>query len=229
MCETARAGSPFGRPLTLVSGRQGAGPFDAGIDSSGALTIGWEGPYDGATSGMPYRAVNVTTVNASGTTAAATQELGAQLGGQLGDDGPRLVIDSRGDAIAVWDIYPSPTGGGERIVVARRSAGAPFAPARTLGPTDIAGGFDAAIAPTGAGVVTWQSNYRIKAALARGPAEPLQAPRTISAIGQASAAPTAAITPNGDARVLWQGLGRNRPRRGQPDTSPLLLAGSNRP
>lgn len=229
MCETASTGSGFGPALTLVSAQQGAGPFDAEIDSSGALTIAWEGPYDGATSGMPYQAVNVTTLNASGTAIAATQQLGDQLGGQLGDDGIRLVVNGRGDAIAVWDVYPSRTGAGERLVVSRRSGGAPFAPARELGPTDIAGGFDAAIAPTGAGVVTWQSNYRIKAALTRGPTEPLQKPSTISAIGQASAAPTAAITPNGKARVLWQGLGPDQPRHGQPNSSPLLLAASSRP
>jgi hypothetical protein len=221
---TAPPGGGFSRPVTLVDDRQGAGPFDAGIDAGGRVTVAWEGPYDGAGAGMPYAAVNVTGVEPGTRTAGPSQRLQDPVGGQLGYTGVRVVVDRHGDAAAVWDAFAPGTSIGPRVVVARRVGPAPFGPGRVIGTGDVAGGFDAAIAPTGPLAVAWESNYRIKASLAEGPKATLRRARTVSPPHQGAAAPSIAIAARGQARILWQSLGPDQPRPGGSDKSPLLLS-----
>ncbi len=220
LCSTALPGSGFGPPVTLVDSHQGAGPFDAGIDAAGRVTVAWEGPYDGASTGTPYAAVNVTTVDRAGTAAGPTERLQDPGGDQLGDTGVRLVVDRHGDAAAVWDTQAP------RIVVARRSGQGPFEAPQVLGTGDVGGGFDVAIGPTGALAVAWESHYRIKTSLAPGPTESLQRPTTVSPPGQGAAEPAVAVLANGQSRIAWQSLGPDQPQPGGSSKDPLLLSTS---
>lgn len=226
LCAAAPSGGGFGRPVTLVDSRQGAGSFDTGVDAGGRVTVAWEGPYDGAGTGIPYAGVNVTTVWPTATIAGRTQRLQNPVGGRLGYMGVRVVVDRRGDAAAVWDAYAPGTSIDPRIVVARRSGQGTFSSARVVGTGDVGGGFDAAIGPTGSLAVAWESNYRIKASLAAGPTASLPRAHIVSPPHQGAAAPSVAISAHGQARILWQSLGPDHPQPSGSDEFPLLLSTS---
>jgi hypothetical protein len=224
LCATRRRGREFGRAVDLVGAGQGAGPFDVGIDSAGRATVAWEGPYDGAGAGSPFRSVNTVTVDVGAQRPGSVQRLRSPGGGQLGDGGVRVVVDPRGDATAVWDTAARGARTGPGIVVARRRPGHRFAAGRKVGTGDTGGGFDAAIASTGALLVAWQSNYEIRATFANGPRDPLGQPSQVSPPQNAAADPTVALNSHGQSLVLWQDLGPNAPGSSTSNNTPLLLA-----
>ena len=224
-CVTHRPGRDFGRSLTLVSTREGVGAFDTGIDASGRVTVVWEGPYDGALYGEPYTAVHATTVDVGTATVGPRQLLYDPGRGQLGETGVRVAVNDRGDAAALWAVYPPGDTASTRVMVARRQSQHSFTSAQTVGTGDVASGMDAAISPNGALVVAWESSFRIVASLATSSTTPLKPAMTVSPAHQAAAAPTAAITPGGKGLVVWQSLGPDTPTRG-PTRDPLLLASS---
>ncbi len=222
LCATQRPGMRFGHAFSLVSARQGAGPFDVGMNSAGQATVAWEGPFAGPSAGTPYRGVETSTVDVGAHRPGRIQRLRSRGGGQLGDDGVEVAVSPRHGAAVLWDtVGPA---GNSRIEVARRRAGRRFAAARQVGTGDIGGGFDAAIGPTGALAVAWERNYEIKAALAPGPQQPLGRPTTISPLQDGAAEPTVAVSSRGQGLALWQDLGPNHPRTGASYNSPLLLA-----
>jgi hypothetical protein len=220
---TREQGGTFKPAVDLVSARQGASDLDVGIDAHGHSLVTWEGPYDGAPAGNPYRRVNVSSVDIDAARPGRPERLRTPGHGQLGDLGPEVVVDPRGDAAVIWDT-DFQRKSGPRIEVARRRAGHAFAATKQIGTGDIGGGLSAAIGPSGALLVAWEHNFVIKASLATSAQAPLGKPVSLSSSQRGAAEPAVAIDRRGRGLALWQDLGPSQPAGRGSTASPLLFA-----
>lgn len=204
---TRPAGGSFGSPVELVTEQQGAYAPEDGIDDRGSAWIAWEGPFDGASAGLPFAHVEVTSVGVGATVPGPVEVLRTPGLGQLGGFGPLLEVDPRGDAIAVWQNLTR-NGGTVKIAVARRAAGGPWGTARPVGNSYNGGNFAAAIGPTGQAIVAWDSLVSpVQAVIAESPAGALGRATRVAPTRENSAAPEVTIDARGRGTAVWWDLG----------------------
>lgn len=201
---TRQPRSDFGAPVSIVPATVGAEWGAAGIDDSGRAQIAWDGPFDGAPAGDPYRHVQVTALSVGAAAPGETQTLLTPALGRV-DNPPDIEVDGAGDAVVAW---PNTTRDGrtEKIVVARSAHGGPFAPPVAIGSSYFGGSFDSAIGPDGHAAIAWDSlTAPARAAIAAGPTSPFgRAARLTN--NRRSASPTVAIGPRGGVLGIWWDL-----------------------
>jgi hypothetical protein len=206
-------------PVQLVSGREGSAWTRVGLDDAGRARVVWAGPYDGAGAGTPFSHIEAASLRIGAREPGAVQQVLTPRLGQLGDLGPLLKVDPRGDAIVVWQNLTR-DGSTEKIVAARSRPGRPFAPPQTMGTSYPGGGFDAAIAPNGAVIVSWDSLTRpSNAVIAPAPSSPFGPARAVAPAQEYSAAPAVTIDAHKHAIVAWWDLGptdRSKTTTGTP-------------
>jgi hypothetical protein len=172
---TSQPGGHFSAPVSIVSTSAGGETPAAGIDDAGQAFIAWDGAFDGASMGEPYRHVKVTRLTVGATAAGATQTLLTPPLGQL-DGPPQISIDGVGDAVVAWQ-NTTRDGRTEKIVVARSTRGHPFTQPVAIGTSYFGGDFDSTIGPDGQAAIAWDSLTRpVRAVIAATPTARSDAP-----------------------------------------------------
>lgn len=196
--------SDFGAPVSIVPATLGAEWGTVGIDDSGQAQIAWDGPYDGARAGDPYRHVQVTPLAVGATAPGPTQTLLTPALGRI-DSSPEIDVDGAGDAVVAWQNVTR-DGRTEKIVVARDTRGGPLGPPVAIGTSYFGGDFTSAIGPDGQAAVAWDSlTAPARAVIAVGPTSPFgHAARLTN--NRRSASPTVAIGPRGRVLAIWRDL-----------------------
>jgi hypothetical protein len=199
LAATRPAGGRFGTTVTVVSTKDGGGREPgAAIDARGVATISWEGPYDGAASGMPFKHVEVSSFAVGASQAGPIQVLEAPGTGRLGDDGPLLYENAHGDALVAWQNATN------QVVVARRRAGRRFAPAEAVGDSYAGGSLAAGIGAAGQAIVSWDSLAApVQAVIADSAGRGFGRPSNVAPRRQTSAVPAVAIDGSRATAVWW--------------------------
>lgn len=204
-------GGRFGVPFTIVGGDQGGDSPQAAIDDAGEGFVAWEGPSDGASQGNPFRYVNVASVRVGVDATGPAVPLRSPLLANPADDLLELAVNPRGDALVSWRAYKRRTSS-LAVVTARGHVGGEFGVPQAVGITYNGGASDAAIGPTGAAIVSWDSlTAPIRAAFAEDPSERFGPASALSPRRDNAAEPAVAIGSHGRAIVSWWDLGPSRP------------------
>jgi hypothetical protein len=192
-------------PLSGVSSGSGLDAHVA-VDSEGNVVAIWS-RHIGSDSAIVEGAVRP----AGGDGWQAPVPLSAE-GGTA--DQPVLAVDSRGDAIAVWERY---IGGRWTIEATVRPAGSGVwqPPVQLSGEGQTAHSPQIAINPQGDAVVVWMRdigslNTVIEGSFKPSGSETWQAPAALSAEGELAEAPYVASDAQGDAVAVWQRQGATR-------------------
>lgn len=207
LAATRPANGRFGTPIEIVSSKLQASSPAVTIDNSGVATIAWDGPFDpGASNDLPYAHLEVTTLGARATAPAPVQIVREPGLGAI-NTGPILAEDPRGDAILVWQTATSDDSVKPYVVVARRVAGHQFKNARRVAISYEGGNLDAAIGPTGAAIVSWDSlTLPVSAVIAASPTQGFARASAVAPSRENSAAPSAAIGSSRQATLVWWDL-----------------------
>jgi hypothetical protein len=102
LAATRPARGTFGPAVQLVSGRNGTEAPQVGLSNTGTARVVWEGPFDGAGTGTLFSHIEAMSLRVGARIPGAVQSVPTPRLGQLGDGGPLLKVDPRGDAIVVW-------------------------------------------------------------------------------------------------------------------------------
>jgi hypothetical protein len=198
---TCRPSGQCSAPVPIVPATVGARAGAVGIDHAGRALIAWDGPYDGASSGLPYRHAQVTPLAVGATAPGATQTLPTPTLGRV-DSAPQVNVDGAGDAVVAWQ-NTTRDGRTEKIVVARSTRGHPFARPIAIGTSYFGGNFNSTIGPDGQAAIAWDSlTAPVRAVIAASPTSPFgHAARMTNR--RDSAEPALALGPRGRALGIW--------------------------
>ena len=227
-CATRVAGQRFTRAFEIVTAGVGGFAPNVGIDDHGTALVAWDGAFDGAASGIPFRHVQTGVVHTG--RLGVTQVRGlreTERGGLLEiDPQPQVSVDRRGDAAVVWEQEARRPGGLDTIEIARGRVGAAL-PTRTIGGGHLDEPPQAAISQSGAVIVAWDDLLGpTRAILARGSTSGFGSSERLSSSNRLSAGPVVAISRT-RAIALWQDLGPAAGTPGGPQDTALLYRVSN--
>lgn len=227
----AFAAGPWGAPVPVASGPgQGGFPVVAAAER-GAPVVVW---YAVAPSGSARLLAGVPGRPGAGSRQA--------LGPAALSPGPALPPQPARVALAAdgtgWAAWMRPARGGTQVVAARRGPDGRFgAPVVVSPPGDLGSYPDVAVAADGSALVVWVPQspgpdpLRARGVTPDGGRGPVL---TVSARDASVAAPALAVTPGGDAVVVWrQDLGASGPvfasvrTKGAPFTPPRRVSAAN--
>ena len=201
---TCQPGGHFSAPVSIVSTSVGGETPAAGIDDAGQAFIAWDGPFDDASMGEPYRHVKVTRLTVGATAPGATQTLLTPTLGRL-DGPPQISVDGAGDSVVAWQ-NTTRDGGTEKIVVARSTRGHPFTQPIAIATSYFGGNFDSTIGPDGQAAIAWDSLTRpVRAVIAASPTSPFGHAAEMTT-RRDSAEPALAVGPRRRVLGIWWDL-----------------------
>ena len=196
---TARSAGGSWQPPTRVS-RAGSGMSEphVGIDGQGNAVAVWQRSDAGAT------AVQSAVRPAAGGRWDAPVDIARLSAASEAAALPRVAVNARGDAAAVWT---NVTVGNMGVVEgAIRRAGGPWQTAAALSPSGRRSfAADVAIGSQGAATAVWldYTNSRVQAAVRPARDERWQAPQDISARGEDAGGADVAVDARGNTTVVW--------------------------
>jgi hypothetical protein len=224
-----RAGHAFGRPFTVVKSSVGGEDPNVGIDAHGTAVVAWNGPFDRAPAGIPFKGIQAGFVRVGTSRITHVGSLAGTRRGSLFeiDPQPDVAVNPAGDLLIVWALETTPGGPHEVLEAVQGRIGHAFKIARAIGRSNLDQPPQAAISSSGAAIIAWDNvagPNRATIAPKRG--KPFAKPFALSPGNRLSDGPAVAISPQ-RAIAVWQDMGPSTPTATGSTDTPLLYRTAN--
>jgi|SRR5579884_2425542 len=221
---TRRAGHRFGAPFMVVPADVGGLAPNVGIDDRGGAVVAWDGPFDGASQGLPFKTVQVGFVRVGRPGISRVIGLRRLPRKELyeGVPQPQIAVDRRGHVAVAWDLEPAIGSGRDLVEVARGEVGKGFSTTSTVGRAELDGPAQLAISPSGTVLVGWDDLAGPDQVIIASPNARFGLRHQLSASGRLATTPALAVNDH-RAVAIWQDLGPTQDQTG-PETTPLLFS-----